>query len=224
MHLQENTQEMIVEAVQDQEEEEHLPEFPQESEDADEEELGRSEESGGEPPNPQNLMPEPPNPQNPMHPNYENNNIRPEAVEEALDGDQNADTAAQPQDTEGRMPGQLPTQTETTTPDYANLKCLAKEKIRGLLDTEVTCKSGNKTMKWKVISDHKPESVLQDEVRKFGLIKFNIKEYEEDEILCHLFLKLTFLNWKEKVIFSMLLINSQVSKEGHSPGKNSSLV
>ena len=48
MHLQENTQEMIVEAVQDQEEEEHLPEFPPESEDADEEELGRSEESGGE--------------------------------------------------------------------------------------------------------------------------------------------------------------------------------
>jgi len=220
MHLQENTQEMIVEAVQDQEEEEHLPEFPPESEDADEEELGRSEESGGEPPNLQNLMPEPPNlqnlmpeppnPQNPMHPNNENNNLHPEAAAEALDGDQNADAAAQPQDTDGRMPGQLPTQTETTTLDYANLKRLAKEKIRGLLDTEVTCKSGNNTMKWKVISDHEPESVLQDEVRTFGLINFNIKEYEQDEILCHLFLKLTFLKWKEKVD----LFNAAYKKSG----------
>jgi hypothetical protein len=199
MHLQENTQEMIVKAVQDQEEEEHLPEFPPENEDADEEELRRSEESGGEWPNPQNLMPEPPNPQNPTHPNNENNNLHLEAEEEALDGDQNADAAAQPKDTEGHMPGWLPTKTETTTPDYANLKCLAKEKIRGLLDTEVTYKSGNKTMKWKVISDHEPESVLQDKVRKLGLINFNIKEYEQDEILCHLFLKLTFLKRKEKV-------------------------
>ena len=56
-------------------------------------------------------------------------------------------------------------------------------------------------MKWKVISDHDPESVLQDKVWKFGLINFNIKEYEQDEILCHLFLKLTFLKWKEKVSF-----------------------
>ena len=125
MHLQENTQEMIVKAVQDQEEEEHLPEFPPENEDADEEELRRSEESGGERPNPQNLMPEPPNPQNltpeppdpqnlmaeppnpqnPTHPNNENNNLHMEAEEEALDGDQNADAAAQPKDTEGHMPG-----------------------------------------------------------------------------------------------------------------------
>jgi hypothetical protein len=28
---------------------------------------------------------------------------------------------------------------------------------------------------------------------------FNIKEYHQDEVLCCLFLKLTFLNWKEKV-------------------------
>jgi hypothetical protein len=39
MHLQENTREMIVEAVRDQEEEQHLLEFFPESEDAEEEEL-----------------------------------------------------------------------------------------------------------------------------------------------------------------------------------------
>jgi hypothetical protein len=33
-------------------------------------------------------------------------------------------------------------------------------------------------MKWKEISDHEPESVLQDEVWKFGLFNFNIKDYE----------------------------------------------
>jgi hypothetical protein len=66
------------------------------------------------------------------------------------------------------MPGQLPSQSESAQPDNASLKRLAKEKIRGLLDTEVTCKSGNQTMKWKVINE---------QVEKFGLLDFNIKEY-----------------------------------------------
>jgi hypothetical protein len=44
---------------------------------------------------------------------------------------------------------------ESAQSDYANLKRVAKEKNRGLLGTEVTCKSGNKMMKSKVISDHK---------------------------------------------------------------------
>ncbi len=65
------------------------------------------------------------------------------------------------------MPGQLPTQTESVQPDYANWKRLAKEKLLG---TEVTCQSGNKTIQWKVISKLDPEEVLQDEVQKFGLI------------------------------------------------------
>jgi len=71
------------------------------------------------------------------------------------------------------MPGQLPNQTEAAPTDYANVKRLAKEKIRGLLGTEVTCKSGNKVVKWKVISDHEPEEVLQDEVGKFCLNDFD---------------------------------------------------
>jgi hypothetical protein len=62
------------------------------------------------------------------------------------------------------MPGQLPTQSETAQPDFAKLKPVAKEKNRGLLGTEVMCKSENKTKKWKVISDRLPEEVLQDEV------------------------------------------------------------
>jgi hypothetical protein len=45
---------MIVKSVQDQEEVQHLPEFLL---DAEEEGLGRSEENGVEPPNPQNMMP-----------------------------------------------------------------------------------------------------------------------------------------------------------------------
>jgi len=129
MHLQEKYPGDDCQSCQDQEEEEHLPEFPPESEDAEEEELGRSEESGGEPPNPQNLMPEPPNPQSPMSPNNANNNLRPVAADEAMDGNQNTHAAAQPQDTEGHMPGQQPTQAETTAPDYANLKRLATEKF-----------------------------------------------------------------------------------------------
>jgi hypothetical protein len=75
------------------------------------------------------------------------------------------------------MPGHLPTQTESAQPDYANLKRLAKEKNRGLLGTEVTCNSGNKTMKWKVISEHEPEevctlltSILRNTIKK----KYNL--------------------------------------------------
>ncbi len=56
------------------------------------------------------------------------------------------------------------------------------KKKHGLLGTEVTCKSGNKTMKWKVISNHEPENVFQHEVQKFGLINLKIKEYEQGEL------------------------------------------
>jgi len=64
-------------------------------------------------------------------------------------------------------------------------------------------------MKWKVISDHEPEEVLQDEVRKFGLRDFNLKDFEQDEVLCHLFLKLTFVDWRQKVdLFNATYKNS----------------
>ena len=120
-------------------------------------------------------------------------------------------TANTPPDPEGRMPGQLPTQTESAQPDYASLKRLAKEKIKGLVDTEVTCKSGNKTMKWKVIADHEPTDVVHDEVRSLmGLKDFNSKNYLKDEVLCQLFLQLTFCSWKQKVV----LFNDAYKKSG----------
>jgi hypothetical protein len=49
-----------------------------------------------------------------------------------------------------------------------------KEKIKGLLGTEVSYKSCNKTMKCKVIADHEPVDVVHDEVRLLmGLKDFN---------------------------------------------------
>lgn len=132
-HLQESAREQIDENLQDQEEEEHLPEATPESEDVEEEENGRNEEDG---------------------------------MERAPPQADSSDPAAHPPDPEGRMPGQLPTQSESESaqPDYANLKRLAKEKIRGLLGTEVTCRSANKTMVWKVISEHEPADAVHDEV------------------------------------------------------------
>ncbi len=106
------------------------------------------------------------------------------------------------------MPRQLPTQSELAQPDYANLKRVAKKKIRGYFGTEVTCKSA---MKWKVISDHEPEEVLQDEVLKFGLLDFSFKDVEQDEVLRHLFLKLTLIHWRQKVD----LFNAAYKKSGN---------
>jgi hypothetical protein len=62
---------------------------------------------------------------------------------------------------------------------------LAREKVKTLLDTEVTCKSGTRTMKWKVIADHEPVDVVHDEVRSLmGLKNLNSKDYSKDEVLC----------------------------------------
>jgi hypothetical protein len=219
VHLQENAQEMIVENIQDQEEEEHLPEFTPESEDMEVEETGMNEEDGAEPPNPELPMPVTNNNDpaaqhhlNPPETEARTPETNPPQSEQAgpIAQAEGAEATAPTQDPEGRMPGQLPTQSDLAQPDYARVKQLAKEKIRGLLGTEVTCKSGNKTMKWKVISEHEPEEVLQDEVGKFGLCDFNLKEYRQDDVLCYLFLKLTFLNWKEKVD----LFNASYKKSG----------
>ncbi len=55
-------------------------------------------------------------------------------------------------------------------------------------------------MKWKVIADHEPTKVVHDEVRSLiGLKDFNLKDYLKDEVLCELFLQLTFCSWKQKV-------------------------
>jgi hypothetical protein len=54
------------------------------------------------------------------------------------------------------------------------------------------------------------EAVLQDEVGKFCLNDFDFKNYEQDEVLSHLFLKLTFVNWRQKVE----LFNAAYKKSG----------
>jgi len=130
---------MIHETVQDQEEEEHLPDSLPESEDMEEEEntAAAEEEAIIDNGQQEQNLPE----QSTNQPGQNTTNQQPEQTQP---GDQE-------QDVMGRMPGQLPNQTEAAPTDYANVKRLAKEKIRGLLGTEVTCKSGNKVVKWKVI-------------------------------------------------------------------------
>jgi hypothetical protein len=48
-----------------------------------------------------------------------------------------------------------------------------KEKIKGLLGTEVSYKSCNKTMKCKVIADHEPVDVVHEVCLLMGLKDFN---------------------------------------------------
>jgi hypothetical protein len=199
---------MIHETVQDQEEEEHLPDSLPESEDMEEEEnraaaeeeaiIDNGQQEQNLPEQSTNQKPE----QNTTNQQPEQNTTNQQPEQTQPDD--------QEQDVMGRMPGQLPNQTEAAPTDYANVKWLAKEKNRGLLGTEVTCKSGTKVVKSKVISDHEPEEVLQDEVGKFGLNDFDFKNYEQDEVLSHLFLKLTFVNWRQKVE----LFNAAYKKSG----------
>jgi hypothetical protein len=40
---------------------------------------------------------------------------------------------------------------------------IGKGKNHGLLSTKVTCRSANKTMVWKVISEHEPADAVHDE-------------------------------------------------------------
>ena len=64
----------------------------------------------------------------------------------------NATNAEQPNDEEGRMPGQLPTAEQSTVKDYHSIKKSAKEKIAGLAGHEVTVGTRSSgTMTWKVV-------------------------------------------------------------------------
>jgi hypothetical protein len=166
-NLQENAQEMIDENIQDQEEEDHLPDVTPDSEDVEEEE-NISAEDEVEPSNPDcemtdgnqssqqvranpvvqpNNNPQQDPQQERANPVVQPNNNPQQQAEGKIPGTQpnkpiqpeQIDAAAW-QNHEGWMPGQLPTQSESVQPDYANLKWVAKEKIRGFLSMEVTCK------------------------------------------------------------------------------------
>lgn len=106
-------------------------------------------------------------------------------------------------DTNGRMPGQLPSAGAVQpSKDYHQLKAAAKEKIAALVGHEVTVGTRkNGSMKWKVISSYDPpeENVPNDAHLNCGLIDFDTLEHKRSEVLVEMFLTLSFLDWKEKV-------------------------
>jgi len=77
----------------------------------------------------------------------------------------NNEIEAAQNDTEGRMPGQLPTAEQCIVKDCHSIKKAANEKISALVGHEVTLgtrRSGS--MKWKVVSTFEPpdECLLGD--------------------------------------------------------------
>ncbi len=126
----------------------------------------------------------------------------------------NATNAEQPNDEEGRMPGQLPTAEQSTVKDYHSIKKSAKEKIAGLAGHEVTVGTRSSgTMTWKVVPTYEPpdESLLHDIKPKeeFGIKNFLSANYKRSTVLAEIFLSLMFLDWKSKVA----KMNDAVEKE-----------
>ena len=105
-------------------------------------------------------------------------------------------------DPNGRMPGQLPTAATAVTKDYHSVKKAAKEKISALVGTEVPVTSRkNGTIIWKVVDSHVPpeEKLISLSTICYGLKGFSLGNFKKSEVLAHLFLELTFLDWKSKV-------------------------
>jgi hypothetical protein len=105
-------------------------------------------------------------------------------------------------DPNGRMPGQLPTAAAATVKDYHSIKKAAKEKVAALVGTEVTVTSRkNGSMTWKVVERHNPpdEKLISKGNRPYGLRDFSTMTHRKSEVLAHMFLELSFLDWKEKV-------------------------
>ena len=83
-------------------------------------------------------------------------------------------------------------------------KKAAKEKVAALLGREVTMSTkSNGSMKWKVVETYEPpeENILPEVevLQQYGMKDFNTSDYMRSEVLVHLFLQLTFIDWKEKV-------------------------
>ena len=143
----------------------------------------------------------------------------PEAEDEA--GEENAAEEEQGgsqenPDPEGLMPGQLPGATEAVQPDYQSRKRAAIIKIKELVGKDVIIKSGRDQICWTVESEHDPppEDCLSHTQpgMPLGLTDFIVSEYRQDEVLCCLFLHLSFKDWKTKV----LLLNEAIK---HSKAK-----
>jgi hypothetical protein len=138
-------------------------------------------------------------------PEEEEQGLEEEAASTIEDDVQEAPNGAQENDSEGQMPGQLPTAAEkSSAKDYHSIKKAAKEKVAALVGHDVTVGTRkNGSMKWKVVALHdlSDDSLLKefDPVEKYGLKDFNCFDYKKSTVLVEIFLRAAFLDWKEKV-------------------------
>jgi len=98
-------------------------------------------------------------------------------------------------DTEGKMPGQLQAEVPLA-PNYHAKKADAKAAIKLLLGKEVLVKHKNKSMAWTVIEDWDPEEPVLESDTAFGLKSFDCTQYTQRDVLAHLFLHLSFADWR----------------------------
>jgi hypothetical protein len=102
------------------------------------------------------------------------------------------------------------------TRDYVTVKWLAKERIAALVGTTLTIAAarGN-SIAWNVVDKHVPpeERIVEagfDQKKQYGLKYYDVRQYKKSEVLAHMFLWLSNINWKEKVdIISKDIITSR---------------
>ncbi len=107
-----------------------------------------------------------------------------------------------PHNPNGRMPGQLPTESAATVKDQTSIKKAAKEKVAALVDTEVIVDSKKHgTMKWKVVDCHTPPDakLISKASATFPLKNFLLSNRRKSEVLVDIFLQISFLGWKRKL-------------------------
>ena len=135
-----------------------------------------------------------------------NEDVEQEQEDQVLPG------AAENPDPEGRMPGQLPAAVEAVQPDFHSRKRAALEKVHGLIGKEVVIKSGRDEIRWTVVCNHDPppEDCLahNESNTPLGLEKFVVSNHQQHEVLSSLFLHLSFIDWKSKV----LLLNEAIHR------------
>ena len=160
----------------------------------------------------------PPDIQLPTSSHLEHRVVLEELVEEVIDQEEEEPLGASPDDEEmeeelgdvaqedgdppNGMPGQLPTENEQpSAKDYTAIKKQALEKIQSLVGEKVTIKTRNNgAMTWTVIASHDPSDVIPEkEHNEYGLKSFKCGDYKRSEILCLVFLKLLFKDWRTKV-------------------------
>ncbi len=157
--------------IENQEEEEHLPQVML---DAEEEDTPDDQEN--EEPTPTALHDRVPR-------------MEPEPETQAA----SAPTPAAPHDPNGRMPGQLPTATEVLQNDYHSIKQRALTKVPAMVGQEVTITaSQNRSMTWKVVESHEPnaEDILPESYQgiEYGLMGFVSDAYYKSEVFARMFL------------------------------------